>query len=213
VDHVRFIPGDREAAKAEFGVSGKIVVTTVARVHQFKGHDVVLRALAEQPLAARARYVYLVAGRGPDVDRLRRLASDLGITEHVRWLGYVPEHRLALLYRATDLFALCTREQAHRQEVEGFGLVFLEAQACGTPVVGTRSGGIPDAVAHGDGGWLIDSDDHTALASLLARALHEPAWLEDARVHARARVERDWTWEQFLGRFQAALSERGLDAT
>jgi phosphatidylinositol alpha-1,6-mannosyltransferase len=136
---------------------------------------------------------------------LERQVAELGLSEQVRFLGFVPEDDLPDLYRASDLFLLCTREAAERQEVEGFGLVFLEAQACGTPVVGTRTGGIPDAVKEGEGGWLIGQDDTAALSGLLSQLVDDPAAFLAAGKLARERVERQCTWEQYVRRFIGAL--------
>ena len=210
VDHDRFRPGDRAEARRVMGVEGRVVVGSVARLHAYKGHDVVLAALASLPTEVRSRVTYLVAGRGPDLGRLQQRAASLGIDEGVRWLGFVDESRLPDFYRACDLFALCTREDASAREVEGFGLAFLEAQACGTPALGTRTGGIPDAVEHGDGGWLIEQDDADALAGHLRRLVEQPEIAAGAGAAARARVERDFTWDHYLRRFEAALAAEGL---
>lgn len=210
VDHVRFSPGDRDAARRAFGVAGKLVIGSVSRIHAYKGHEVALEALSRLPDGVRDGFVYLVAGKGPDVGLLQRKARTLGVDHLVRWLGYVAEDRLPELYRALDLFLLCTRETAHRQEVEGFGLVFLEAQASGTPVVGTRTGGIPDAVADGDGGWLIGQDDSHAMSGIFRRLADDPEEFRRAGKAARARVEREFTWNHYVIRLDAALKAEGL---
>lgn len=210
VDHRRFTPGDRDRAKRAFGVSGRHVLGSVSRVHDYKGHDVVLKALAALPAPEREGYLYLVAGRGPALPGLQEKARSLGIGHLVRWLGYVAEADLPDFYRACDVFVLCTREAREEREVEGFGLVFLEAQACGTPVIGTRSGGIPDAVAHGDGGWLIPQDDVPALAERIAKLGHDPESYRSAGSAARARVERECTVDHYMDRFESALNAEGL---
>jgi len=210
VDHHRFSPRNREQAKAFFDVTGKIVVGTAARVHLYKGHDTVIRAIASLPESQRSNLVYVVAGKGPDLPQLRELARSLCVADHVRWLGYVPEEDLPNFYNACDLFALCTRDDVDETEVEGFGLVFLEAQACGTPAVGARSGGIPDAVAHGDGGWLIEPDDVGGLAVILNRLVDDTKFFQDAGIAARARVERAFTWDHYRRRLAEALEAEGL---
>lgn len=210
VDHVRFHPGDRAAARSKLGVEGRLTISSVSRINFYKGHEVVFRALAALPPDARGRFTYLVAGRGPDEGRLRELSAGLGLDGVVRWLGYVAEDDLPDVYRASDLFALCTREVHEAQEVEGFGLVFLEAQACGTPVVGTRTGGIPDAVHEGRGGWLIEQDDHDALARLLKTLADDPQEFRRAGIEARRRVEEEATWDHYVRRLEAALERGGL---
>ena len=153
VDHRRFCPGDRHAARRRLHVpDDKRVIVTVSRILLHKGHRLVFQGLAALPESARDTFVYLIAGQGRDMPQLQQEAEVLGLGRVVRWLGYVPEADLPELYRSADLFVLCTREDADQPEVEGFGLAFLEAQACGIPVVGTRTGGIPDAVQEGRGG-------------------------------------------------------------
>jgi phosphatidylinositol alpha-1,6-mannosyltransferase len=144
---------------------------------------------------------------------LAQAADFLGPAELVRWLGYVPEVDLPDLYRSADLFLLCTREDRGQAEVEGFGLAFLEAQACGIPVVGTRTGGISDAVAEGQGGWLIDQDNTGALAAILADLVETPAEFERMGRIARERVEQECTWDHYIDRFIQAVRLRGVSIT
>jgi phosphatidylinositol alpha-1,6-mannosyltransferase len=212
VDHERFSPGDREEAKRRFGVANRVVLSTVSRLHAYKGHDVVLRAIAATSERSRRNLVYLIAGKGPHQGELERQVTELGLAEQVRFLGFVPEDDLPDLYRASDLFLLCTREAAERQEVDGFGLVFLEAQACGTPVIGTRTGGIPDAVKEGEGGWLIEQDDAAALSRFLCQLVDDPTAFLVAGKRARKRVERECTWEHYVRRFVGALESLEMPA-
>ena len=212
VDAERFSPADRRQGRCRLGIpEDKRVLLTVARVNRYKGHDLVFQGLATLPESVRERFVYLIAGRGADMESLKAEADQLGLGTIVRWLGYVSEQHLPDLYRAADLFVLCTREAPDRAEVEGFGLVFLEAQACGTPVVGTRAGGIPDAVKHGKGGWLIHQDDWRALAAILRRLADNPEEFRAMGAVARRRVEADCTWDRYVDRFVAALKSSGID--
>lgn len=206
-DHTRFTPGDRDTAQARIGVEpDRVVITTVTRLQAFKGIDVVLRAIAAMPAAARERITYLVGGQGSALGPLQALARELGISPQVKWLGFVPEADLPDLYRAANLFALCTRERLDQRAVEGFGMVFLEAQACGTPVVGTRTGGIPDAIREGEGGWLIAQDDIATLRDILCDLVEHPELFDEAGRAGRRRVEREGTWTLYLTRFRKALA-------
>jgi phosphatidylinositol alpha-1,6-mannosyltransferase len=210
VDSQRFTPTDREAAKEKYGVSGKHVVCTVARMHPYKGHDVVLRAIASLAAEERERLVYMVVGKGPYEPRLRRLAAELRVESNVRWLGFVAEENLPETYSASDLFVLCTRDAPEERSVEGFGLAFLEAQSCGTPVVGTRTGGIPSAISDGEGGWLIERDDRKALADIIRTLVHSPELFRTAGTQARQRVLREHTWLHYMQRFSSALKNAGI---
>lgn len=212
VDHERFCPGDRQAARAAFGVTDPAlrIISSVSRICDYKGHHTVFDALAALDPSIRRQIVYLIAGRGPDLARLQQDAARLGIDNVVRWLGYVSEDNLPELYRASDLFVLCTRESRAAQEVEGFGLVFLEAQACGTPVVGTRTGGIPDAIHGGDGGWLIAQGDVAALARILSALVTDPSIFRAEGAAGRVRIERACTWDHYVRQFSTALVEGDL---
>jgi phosphatidylinositol alpha-1,6-mannosyltransferase len=207
----RFVPGDRAAARAKFNLGGKRVLCTVARIEPYKAHDLVLRAIADLDPAERKQVVYLVVGRGSNERELRRQAVQLGIESQVRWLGFVSEKELPQVYWASDLFVLCTRESPEDRSVEGFGLVFLEAQSCGTPVVGTRTGGIPAAVQEGHGGWLIDQDDSGRLTGIIRQLVESPETFREAGIRARQRILQDGTWERYGRRFSAALQKAGLD--
>ena len=209
VDHRRFRPGNPQAARLRLHLpEAKRVILTVSRILRHKGHELVFRALAALPEAARADFVYLIAGQGRDVSRLQHEAEALGLGRVVRWLGYVPEADLPQLYQSANLFVLCTREDPDQPDVEGFGLAFLEAQACGIPVVGTRTGGIPDAVGEGRGGWLIDQDDPGALAAILARLAADPEEFRQMGRRARQRVESECTWERYVDRLIETIASR-----
>lgn len=210
VDHLVFHPGDAAAARERLGIQADLVISSVARLYPYKGHDTVLRAMASLPDTVRARFLYLIAGQGPALASLRRCAGELGLLARVRFLGFVPEERLPDVYRASDVFVLCSRESASRQEVEGFGLVFLEAQACGVPVIGGRTGGIPEAIREGSGGWLVEPDDIATVAGLLEKLAEDPGDFRRAGAAARRRVEQSCTWGHYLGRFLEALETHGL---
>lgn len=206
VEAGRFSP----APAAKTTPSGRLVIGTVSRLFRYKGHEVVLSALAGLPRQLRRRVVYRIAGTGPDGPWLRSRAAALGVRDRVEWCGHVPESELAAFYRAADLVVLCSREEHRARRVEGFGIALLEAQACGVPVVASRSGGMVDAVDHGRGGWLIEPDDHRALGRLLERLIEEPDELRRAGRAARARVEHAFTLERYVERFASALAARGL---
>lgn len=212
VDHQAFTPQDRQASREKWGISPeKRVICTVARLYEYKGHDVVFQALAKMPAEQRQSFVYLIAGQGAEQALLQEKARQLGVEDHIQWLGFVAEEDLPALYSASDVFALLSRESEEAQAVEGFGLVFLEAQACATPVIGTRTGGIPDAITDGDGGWLIKQDDVRALGKILDDLDRNPDSFRIAGEQARARVERDFTIERYIDRLLWGLKSKGVD--
>lgn len=137
----KFNVGDRAAARRAIGLTDEFAILTVSRLDGrggYKGHDRVLKALPR--LTARSRkIVYLIAGVGEDQRRLETLARECGVEHQTRFLGKITTDNLPALYRAADLFALPSTG-------EGFGIVFLEAMACGTPAIGLAVGGAPDAL-------------------------------------------------------------------
>ncbi len=162
---------------------------TVSRVLPFKGHDLVASAIAALPADIRSHIRWNIGGAGSGLPELKTLIKALGIGDLTRFEGFIPDNALPGFYNAHDCFILCTREDPASSEVEGFGLVFVEAQACGVPVIGTRTGGIPDAIAQDNGGWLIEQDDLEGLMTLLTRLFRQRNLLETQSSKARLRIE------------------------
>lgn len=211
VDHERFSPTDQAAARAKLGLpDDKIIISTVARVQKYKAHDLVIDALASLDEDEQRQLVYVIAGKGPELDALKQRAHERGVADQIIWLGFVAEEDLASVYNASNLFVLCTRDNDDDNSVEGFGLVFLEAQACGVPVIGARTGGIPDAVDEGNGGWLIDQDDVDALCEHLRTLARSPDVFREQGRLARERVEQGFTWRHYTDNFLALLETHDL---
>jgi phosphatidylinositol alpha-1,6-mannosyltransferase len=196
VDSIRFAPG--AAARGSFGGPGRPQLLTVARLVARKGIDTVIAALPEL-VRVHPQLAYVVVGDGPDRARLQALAEQHGVARHVSFLGAVDNAELPALYAAADLFLLMSRQETADGDVEGFGLVLLEAQACGTPVVAANSGGMPDALLPGETGMLVNSalppEFSRALLSLLGDPDRLQAMRQAARLHAstcswRAAAER-----------------------
>lgn len=190
-----FVPGDRPAARRKFGISDEFVLLTVGRLDPrnagYKGHERVIQALRTLERSER-EIVYLIAGMGDDRERLERIAQDLGVTDNVRFLGKVPREDLPDLYRAADLFALPSSG-------EGFGIVYLEAMACGTPAIGLTVGGVPDALDHGRLGVLCDPDSFTTTLRLTIRSINLD---EEDRADLARRVRKKFG----RGAFRASVS-------
>ena len=148
VDSARFGSRDGQVVRARYGLVGKQVLLTVGNLVQRKGHDIVITALSA--LIRRGCDVqYLIVGCGPEEARLRDLAVTLGVGERVTFAGRV-EEELPDYYDACDIFVMLSRSvNQGRQAIEGFGIVYLEANCCGKPVIGVRSGGVVEAVDHG----------------------------------------------------------------
>lgn len=202
-DPALFHPADVAPLRAQLGLNGQKVLLTVGRLVGRKGVDTVLHALPEVAQAVPG-VTYLVAGDGPDRPRLEALARRLGVGESVRFVGSLEDVRaLRDHYNACDVFVMPAREAP--PDVEGFGIVFLEAGACGKPVVGARAGGVPDAIRHGDTGLLVAPDDVPALTDSLTRLLHDDAEATRLGDRGRQRVVEEATWDHVAERLYGAL--------
>jgi phosphatidylinositol alpha-1,6-mannosyltransferase len=153
-----------------YGLSDRRILLTVARLVSRKGIDTVIEALPAI-LRREPSAVYTVIGSGPDRTRLESIAMRHGVLANVHFLGAVGEPDLIDAYQNCDLFIMPARDEG--PDVEGFGLVFLEAGACGKPVVGSRAGGIPDAVADEETGILVDPSSCDQVADAVVRILSD----------------------------------------
>jgi asparagine synthase (glutamine-hydrolysing) len=178
----------KEALLERYGLRGRKVIMTLARLaanERYKGVDEVLevmpRLVGEVP-----GLVYLVAGEGSDRPRLQAKASELGLNGHVVFAGYVPEEEKADHYRLADAFVMPSSG-------EGFGFVFLEALACGTPVVASRTDGGREALRDGMLGRLVDPSNAEELAHAICQSIAAPRGIPRGLEHFEfARFERRW---------------------
>jgi phosphatidylinositol alpha-1,6-mannosyltransferase len=173
----------------------KLKIATLSRVLQFKGYDFIAKTIANLPIEYRKKIEWNIGGIGPYLKDLKILVLHLGIQDQVHFHGFIPDSTLPDFYNSNDIFVLCTREQNNSAEVEGFGLVFLEAQSCGIPVIGVCSGGIPDAIEKGNGGWLINQDDEKMLSELIISFIKDKDIIRVQGNKARQRILKNCTWE------------------
>jgi phosphatidylinositol alpha-1,6-mannosyltransferase len=149
-----FTPGDGQAMRAALGLTDEFVILTVGRLaasERYKGHDKVIRLLGCLTNSGLSP-TYLIAGDGDDSPRLAAIARECGVGDQVRFLGHVPRETLPDLYRAAQLFLLPSTG-------EGFGIVLLEAMACGTPAFCLARGGAMDALGDGELGVAAQAED------------------------------------------------------
>lgn len=172
-------------------------VLVLSRLDPRKGIDKAIRAFAQ---LEREDTELLIGGTGRLESSLKELASELGVREDVRFLGFVPNQELPALYSSVDLFVLPS-------EYEGFGIVFMEAMACGTPVIGTDVGGIPTAIDDGETGYLVSKDGIGQLSTHIDAILDDPG---SQPITARSwAVEHNWPnlADQLLEVYRSELSE------
>ena len=199
VDLQRFRPGLETAdLRQRLGlVPGQKLVLSVGRLSRRKGFDQVIRALpvlAQEGLDVH----YAVIGIGEDRDYLEALARELGVEERVRLLGHVEPADLPRWYCAADLFAMPNREIDG--DTEGFGMVFVEAAACGTPSLAGQAGGTGAAVLDGVTGLRVDGANAHAVTRVLARLLGDEALRQRLAEAGRLRAETELAWERVAGK-------------
>lgn len=190
-DPTFFKPEETGDFRKDLGLSDKKVIFSVCRLVPRKGIDLVLHAL-QKIVQTRQDIIYLIGGKGADKHRLQALSSKLGLDPYVRFVGRIPNDRLPLYYSLADVFVMPARNQP--PDVEGFGIVFLEANACGTPVIGSRTGGIPDAIIEGETGLLVDEDNVNQLVDALILLLQNEELAVRMGAKGRERVLREATW-------------------
>lgn len=200
------LDADVPGVTKRFGLVGKRVILTVARLDIHKGHDVVLRALPS--IAARVPdAVYVIVGEGRMRGSLEALTRELGLGDRVVFTGEIPRPDVVALFKACDVFVMLSRIEAG--SVEGFGIVFLEAGALGKPVVGGRSGGIPDAVEDGVTGILVDPSSTEEAADAITRILLDGQLAGRLGSAGSARTRSRFTWRKVVDSILASLNAPG----
>lgn len=184
--------------------AGDQVILTIANLVARKGHDMVLRSLPHV-IRQVPRVVYLIVGDGPYRPELEDLTRSLGIQEHVVFTGQVPDEDIPDIYALSTVFIMPSRAQMELSDVEGFGLVFLEAGACGKPVIGGRSGGIPDAIEDGVTGFLVHPDEPGDVARALVGILTNPDLAARLGQQGRSRVVERFQWKHVADRIQEII--------
>lgn len=203
VDLQTFVPGDRSSSRAALGLpTDGTIVAFIGRIQPLKAPDVLLRAAALLPPAVRVVVAGGPSGSGLAApDGMVRLAAELGISDRVTFLPPQSREKLADVYRAADLVAVPSYS-------ESFGLVAIEAQACGTPVAAAAVGGLPVAVADGRSGVLVDGHDPGQWAAAIAGLLEsdQAALRREAVAHA-ARFSWDNTVDALLASYGRAIAD------
>ncbi|MFI6643850.1 glycosyltransferase family 4 protein [Streptomyces sp. NPDC050504] len=205
VDEKTFHPGSGgDAVRARLGLSERPVVVCVSRLVPRKGQDTLIRALPSI-LRQVPETVLLIVGGGPYEADLRRLAADTGVAESVRFTGAVPWAELPAHYGAGDVFAMPCRTRRGGLDVEGLGIVYLEASATGLPVVAGDSGGAPDAVLDGETGWVVRGTEPEESAERIVALLQDAELRARMGARGRAWVEERWRWDLLAERLRALL--------
>jgi phosphatidylinositol alpha-1,6-mannosyltransferase len=206
VDATRFRPDPAagQVIRERHGLTGRPVVVCVSRLVPRKGQDTLIKAWPEVTKKVPGAALVVVGG-GPHLATLRRLSERIGVAPHITFTGPVPADELPAHYAAGDVFAMPCRTRRGGLDVEGLGIVYLEASAAGLPVIGGDSGGAPDAISEGESGYVVPGRDVAALAARVSELLSDPSKARAMGEKGRAWVERDWSWEQAAARLRAII--------
>ncbi len=210
VDVAAFRPGaggpgaDGAAVRERLGLAGRPVVVCVSRLVPRKGQDTLIRAWPRVRAAVGDAALLLVGG-GPYRNDLERLAARLGVSGSVAFTGSVPWEELPAYYDAGDAFAMPCRTRRRGLDVEGLGIVYLEASATGLPVIGGDSGGAPDAILDGETGHVVPGRDVAAVADRITELLADPARARAMGEKGLGWVQQEWRWELVAARLEAIL--------
>jgi phosphatidylinositol alpha-1,6-mannosyltransferase len=198
VDAERFRAGpDGAALRARLGRPGDIVFLSVGRLQRRKGHDSVIAALPEVRRALPA-VRYAIVGDGPERASLEEQARKAGVADITFFAGAVPEDELPQWYRAADVFVLPNRLDG--VDFEGFGIVLLEAAASGLPVIGGRSGGVPETMIDGQTGWLVEPTDRDELVRRMSGLAGSQELRARFGTAGRDRVIAEFSWPRAAAR-------------
>ena len=206
-DPEEFRPGiDAAEVRRRFGLDDGRWMLTIGASGPHKGVDTALRALAALK-DRRPELRYAVAGPARHIEALSRLADAHGVGERVRFLREVHDADLPALYNAADIYLGVSRREG--RSVEGFGIALAEASACAVPVIAGRSGGIPELIADGDTGLLVDPERTEPLVRAIERVLDDPELARRLGAGGRAAVERQFNWDRTTADLRAIAAEFG----
>jgi phosphatidyl-myo-inositol dimannoside synthase len=186
-------PADVEAMRQRLGLSGKKVLLTLGRVVERKGYDTVIKAMPEISKHV-PEAVYVVAGVGSYLGKLGKMVEDMKLQSAVRFVGSVSDEERAAYFYLCDLFVMPSRQIG--PDVEGFGIVYLEAAMFGKPSIGGNSGGVPEAILDSKTGALVDPSDADALARVVVQLLRDDAVRHELGQNAKARALYEFRWER-----------------
>ena len=186
---ITYSSAQNAVTREHHGLGRSFLILSVGRLVERKGFDTVIEAVAV--LRRKKRDVRLaIAGSGPDRQRLEELCWKAGVAEDVQFLGAVPSEELSALYSTADLFCLVPRSIG--PDVEGFGIVYLDAGLMGKPVIASQTGGVPEAVIDGETGLLVPPTDVPALVAAISRMMDDPSFAARLGMQGRQRAEKSF---------------------
>ncbi|MFT6987880.1 MAG: phosphatidylinositol alpha-1,6-mannosyltransferase [Psychromonas sp.] len=198
VDSNIFVPKQRnQESLTSLNWIDKIVVLTVGRLQARKGQDMMIKAIPEI-LKAKPNFLYAIVGDGEEFDALVKLSTELEVERHVQFLRGITDEQMIECYQQCDLFILPNRTIDN--DIEGFGMVLVEAQSCGKPVIAGDSGGTKETMLLGESGVIIDATQPSNIASTVVGMLSDEQKLKDMGSKGREHVLKSLDWKALVQR-------------
>ena len=204
IDVKHFSPQDSTQLRRDLKLDDKRVIVSVGRLVHRKGQDHLIQSLPEILRSVPNAHVLMV-GQGPYLSHLKKLVEELNVVDHVSFIGRIQYAQLPQYICAGDIFAMPSRSRFFGLEVEGLGIVYLEASACGLPVIAGSSGGAPDAVVNGVTGIVVDGENDTAIAQAAIKLLKDLDGAKAMGLAGREWIIENWRWEIWSERFNKLL--------
>ena len=206
IDTDHFSPRNSANLRQSLQLSQKKVIVCVARLVHRKGQDKLIDAMPSI-LESISNAHLLIVGQGPYQSKLVKRVKKLGLEESVTFVGRINYEKLPEYICVGDLFAMPSRSRFGGLEVEGLGIAYLEASACGLPVIAGSSGGAPDAVVDGKSGVVVNGTDITAIAKTVIKFLRDPEGSRQMGQFGRNWVVEKWRWEIWSQAFERLLKQ------
>ena len=204
IDTDHFSPKDATQLRRELGLTERKVIVSVGRLVHRKGQDVLIDAMPAIIKEVPEAHILMI-GEGPYRSYLENRVKTLGLQEHVTFIGRIQYVDLPKHICVGDLFVMPSRSRLAGLEVEGLGIVYLEASACGLPVIAGNSGGAPDAVLQGETGLVVDGTSTTDVATAVIELLKDADRSIAMGIRGRQWIIQDWRWEIWSARFAELL--------
>ena len=204
IDTDHFSPQDASQLRSELGLSEKKVIVSVGRLVHRKGQDVLIEAMPAIIKEVPEAHILMI-GEGPYRSYLENRVKALGLQERITFIGRIQYADLPKHICAGDLFVMPSRSRLAGLEVEGLGIVYLEASACGLPVIAGDSGGAPDAVLEGETGLVVDGTSKADVAAAVIELLQDADRSKAMGIRGREWIIQEWRWDIWASRFAQLL--------
>jgi len=197
---------DYENIIKKHNLQNKKIIFSVSRLVKRKNFGIIIEILNEI-IHEIPNIIYVIGGTGKMKDKWEKIAIKNNIEKYVKFVGYIPENDLPKYYSMCDVFIMPSIEIEKAGEVEGFGITFLEANACGKPVIGSKSGGIGDAIIDGETGILVNPNNPKEIKDSILKILKNPIYAHKLGENGRIRIEKELSWKIIAEKINGELRD------